>query len=116
MQMLECIVNQDILLDYNTDDLRNTAEFIQRQAIAVKTTKLTEHVEKECRVFVEEVLLPYIQKSLLKPRFRGDHLFALKHGLKCLSTLLIHMSKQQQNELCKKVDELLKTVFRIGGN
>lgn len=108
--MLECIVNQDILLEYNADDLRNTAEFIQRHALVVRTPAMKEHVEKACRMFVEEVLLPYIQKSLLKPRFRGDHEFALKHGLKCLSTLLIHMSKQQQQELREMADSLLKTV------
>lgn len=98
MQMLECIVNQDILLDYNTDDLRNTVQFIREQKIRTCTLEAEEELQGVCMEFVSEVLVPYMQRMMDKPRFVGDRLFGVKHGLKCLSTIVLHLSKERKQQ------------------
>lgn len=111
MQMIECIVNQDIILNYNDDDLINVIQDMNDYSLTLSTTILSESMQSKCSSLITTLLIPYMSKVIVAPHYSGDKLFALKNCLKCISTVLIHFSKENRDSILPSLFSALEIVF-----
>ena len=112
LQMIECISHQEILFSLDCDDLIEITEEMKELQVC-EMSLLPEDLIEPCKKLIIEFVLPFIVNGLKNPHFEGDSLFAVQNGLKCVFSIVVHLAKEERDNIVQRVYNTIDPVRKL---
>ena len=112
LQMIECISHQEILFSLDCDDLIEITEEMKELQVC-EMSLLPEDLIEPCKKLIIEFVIPFIVNGLENPHFEGDSLFAVQNGLKCVFSIVVHLAKEERDNIVQRIYNTIDPVRKM---